>query len=472
MRRGAALAIGVTALALRALRGPARWDEITLAYAAYIEPVSRAWSEGAVGQAVATWVGLHPPLHATLLTLLDAIWPAPAAWILLSLLASAGAALVFLRAGEPLAALVLATSPLQLAYAAEVNNYPLAVLALALCLVAARGPWSSLACAVVFAGWAHVLAGLGGLGVALWRARALARREALYLLGAVGLGLLPVGAGAARRLVWGSSWSQGGLEGGGLAAWAWEAAARVGPEGALIGLLALPGLRGPALAAALPLGLALGASLVLGAAAPHQFPYLLLFGPSLALAAGAASQRRWIAALILALCLVRGARVGAEELSTLAQLQADLSRPRAVDAALQGARSGDRLWLVAPALLPDDDKSDTSPVLARLSPWLPWPRVSLPGFEYTDSRGGQPRQLGGLAVHTSTALDLAAFDAASAQTFSQGGQVWVVLYDHAPAVGLEDDLLLALRPYRYTLRRFPRDAELGPDLLVQVLGPA
>lgn len=471
MRRGELLAWAAAALLLRALRAPARWDEITLAYAAYGEPVARALGEGRLAQALATWVGLHPPLHAALLAGIDALWPAPGAWILLSVLASLGAALALGRAGGPVALAVLATAPLQLAYCGEVNNYPLAVLALALVLAAAEGPWSALAAAAILAGWSHVLAGLGGLGVVCRRlARPdLPRSERISLALAVGLGLLPVGAGALRRLGWESTWGQPPLEGG-LLSWIGEAVARVGPEGLLIGGAALLGLRGAALAAALPLGIALGSALILGAASPAQFPYLLLLGPPLALGAARIAKRPWVKVAILLLCGLRGLRAGADELAQLSALVADMRAPRAIDAALSRARPGDRLWLVSPALLPDDDKSDTGPVLWRLSPWRAWARAALPGFEYTDPAAGQPRRWRGMVVHCSTTLEPAALDVAAAETLGSGGRLYVVLYDHLPATGLAEDVAWALTPYVVRVERSRPDPDLGSDLLFTVEG--
>ncbi len=475
MRRAALAGALLLGLLLRLLRGPARWDEITLAYAAYLEPVHRALDAGELGQAVATWVGLHPPLHAALLYGVDRIWPAPALWIGLSLAASYGAVRALGRVGGAVAALALATSPLQLAYAAEVNNYPLAVFSLALVLALAEGPPLALGAAVALAGWSHVLAGLGGLGVLAWRARGLGRREAGAALGAALLGLLPVGAGALRRILWGSSWEQGGLDGSGALGWAEEAARRVGPEGVALGLVALIGLRGAALAATAPLALALLVAVAGGAAAAHQFPYLLLFGPPLALGLARAVElpwagRPWVGRLVVALCLLRGARAGADEIAALQALARDQATTRGVDLAWRESRPGDRIWLVAPALLPDDDKSDLSPTLWRLSPWTAWSREALPGFEYTDPRAGAPRRTQGRVVHASTTLDLQSFDAAAAATFETGGRIWVVLYDHAPAEGLVDDLRLTLRPYVFEERSVPVEGELGPDLLWRVEG--
>ena len=458
------------AAALRLARAPARWDELALAYAAYTEPVSRLLERGELSRLPATWVGLHPPLHALLVGLLDRIAPAPALWIGLSALCSLGAVVALGRAYGPVAAAALGTAPLQLAYAGEVNNYPLATLAVAACLALARAGWGALAAAVVLAGWSHVLAGLAGLGVLAWRlARPVEAGERPRLIAAVALGLLPVGVGAVRRMALESTYGQAGLGDAGAVALAREALDAAGWAAAPLLALAVLGLRGPALAAALPLGLGLGAALITGAAAPHQHPYLLLLGPSLAVALATASRRREVLAAAVALCGLRGAVGGVEEIGTLMRLSADQARPRAVDEALRLARPGDLLWLVAPALRPDDDKTDVSPVLWRLSPWEAW-WLPPPGLEQADPRYGAPRLWRGVEVHTSTTLDPAALDAAVAGALESGHALFVVLYEHGPAAGLRADVERALRPYQPRARAVGGDPELGEDWLYAVEG--
>ena len=71
-------------------------------------------------------------------------------------------------------------------------------------------------------------------------------------------------------------------------------------------------------------------------------------------------------------------------------------------------------------------------------------------------------------VHTSTELDAAAFDQIAAHRFSEGGQLWVVLYDHAPASGLQARVERALRPYARTAWDVGTDEGLGVDWLVRV----
>ena len=333
---------------LRLARAPARWDELALAYAAYTEPISRLLAEGPWARLPATWVGLHPPLHALMIAALDRISPAPALWIGLSALFSLGAVVAVGRSAGPVAAAALGTAPLQLAYAGEVNNYPLATLAVAGCLALSRSRWGALAAAVVLAGWSHVLAGLAGIGVLGWRlARPIVAGERPKLVAAVALGLLPVGVGALRRLGLDSTWGQGGLgdtEPFGLLS---EAIHRAGWEAAPLLALALVGLRGPALAASLPLALGLIAALITGAAAPHQHPYLLLLGPPVAVALAEAASRRWIFVVVLALCGLRGARAGVEEIGVLTRLRADQAQHRGgmgvIDEAVRQERVQQRL---------------------------------------------------------------------------------------------------------------------------------
>lgn len=467
----ALIAVIALALALRLPRVALRWDEVALAYAAYAEPVMRTLSAGRLQEAAATWVGLHPPLHAVLMWLFEVLAPAPLCWLGLSAAFSlAAVALVGWRAG-PVAALLLASAPLQVAYAAEVNNYPLAVMAVAALLAAARAPWPWLAAAAVLSGWSHVLGLAAAAGVVSWRIAGAPpelrdRGAALRLLAASALGLGPIFVGVLRRLGSESTWAQ--PEPG----WGWlvDGASRVGLEGLIATAILLPALRAEALAAALPVALALAAALGLGAAAPHQFPYLLLLGPPIAMAARAARLRP----LLVALCLIRAARLGAEEAEAVAVLRGDLAQERAADRAREASAPGATLWLVSPAIEPDDDKSAMSPVLWRFPPWLRAPVARPVSFEYSDPRYGQPRWMDGRVVHTSTELDPGAFDHVAGAALAGGQTLWVVLYDHGPAAGLAARVERVLRPYRATeisgVWEADRERELGPDRLWRVEG--
>ncbi len=108
-RRAASVAVVGLALALRLPRAVLRWDEVALAYAAYAEPAVRALEEGDAVGLVASWVGLHPPLHAGLMALSELFVPVPALWLLFSVLASTAAVAAVCRVAGPLAGLVLST---------------------------------------------------------------------------------------------------------------------------------------------------------------------------------------------------------------------------------------------------------------------------------------------------------------------------------------------------------------------------
>ena len=114
---------------------------------------------------------------------------------------------------------------------------------------------------------------------------------------------------------------------------------------------------------------------------------------------------------------------------------------------LAEAREGDTLWLLAPALRPDDDKTATAPVLWRLRPWRAMPIARPVPFDYVDYRYGQPRKWGPLTVHTSVELSDDIFDQVVGATLAEGGRAWLVLYEHAPATGLAARVARTLRPY-------------------------
>lgn len=465
----ACAALGMVALCLRAPRMVSRWDEITLAYAAYAEPAAARLGAGAGVDALTGWMGLHPPLWPLLHGMLEHLWPAPSAWMGLSVLASAAAAALVTRVGGPLAGLLMAVAPLQLAYAAEVHNYPLGVAFVALVLAVARGPWWALALAAVGAGWTHLLSGGIACGVVVERAARTRDRDAARLLGAVLLGLLPIAAGAVGKMGQDSTFSQPTLDVGAWLDLVWE---NTGWLGLALGVAGLLGLRRVTLGALLG-GLAVfGAALFSGAAAGHQRPYFILLAPILLLSAGQWGQRRgrWASLALALLALARLPGVVQEEGQRLQAIAADAQAVRAIDHALSHAEPGDTLWLVAPALQADDDKTATSPVLARLSPWTPMPAARPVAFEYADWRYGQPRHYQGLVVHTSTELYEGPFDHVAGAVLSRSGRVWVVLYEHGPAAGLMERVERVLRPYARTATRFPVASGLGDDHLWLLTG--
>ena len=250
-----------------------------------------------------------------------------------------------------------------------------------------------------------------------------------------------------------------------------------GPEALLVMAVGFTGLvvsaRAPR-AAVCTLALVYGAALVGGVAAPHQRPYLGLFVPLAGLSVGAAlaeaRTRRprlgWGVALLLGVAMaVRGGRSAVSEWQTVQSIRADLATIRGVDVALGESKEGDTLWLVAPALRADDDKSDHSAVLWRWSPWSPMPRAEIPGvrFDFTDWMWGQPRRVAGRVLHTSTELDPGRFDRVVRAAHDAGGRVFVVLYDHGPATGLLDRVTRTVRIYTPRHDVLARERGLGDD---------
>ena len=93
-------------------------------------------------------------------------------------------------------------------------------------------------------------------------------------------------------------------------------------------------------------------------------------------------------------------------------------------------------------------------------------------FEYRDWRYGQPRRWRGRTVHTSTELYAAPFDQVAAEALSRGASIWVVLYEHGPATGLDVRVEQVLQPYETTESVWPVDQGLGDDRLWRVSGRA
>ena len=152
------------ALALRLLRALCRWDEWALHYSAYYAPIRIALEDGDWSSVATTWTGLHPPLYGILHALMSAAFSAPAMWLAFSAGVSLLAVLAILRSkadGAWLAAVILATDPVQLHYAAEVNNYPLMVCAIGAAWWArSHQRWLLLGLVGGVAAWTHILAGV------------------------------------------------------------------------------------------------------------------------------------------------------------------------------------------------------------------------------------------------------------------------------------------------------------------------
>ncbi len=434
---------------MRALRLPNRWDEVAWLYSAYPSATVDALEAGDWGRLTTEFTGLHPPLWPLLHALWEWALPVPGLWLLSSALLSLSTVALVAR-HSLLAGLVLALSPLQLAYAAEVNQYPLATAWVALAFVsreeiaAGRRTWGWLALATVGGGWTHALAGLaGGLAALSLGPRVALRVGAVALLAALPL-LSPL-LDLAREP---GSFRQPPFRPA-LVAEAFQQ--RFGWLG-LVGLapLALLGARArPGLAAACG-GLILAwMALVAGhIAAPHQFPYLLLLGVPVALLVGAGASRSWQRKLVIGISLLQGGLVLVQNLQALHRIVED--PPRAIDLALAELRvpwscppgqppdpscSGDALYLLAPPGLDDDDKSRTGPVLWRLRPWWPMPRIRPYPMRWGDHREGQPRRVKGHVVyvndHTRDRLQAA---------IAAHPRLWLVVYEQGRRAEFTDQV--------------------------------
>ncbi len=463
--------IVVVAALLRCVRAALRWDEISLAYAAYWQ----AWSDGIVqghlGGALTSFTGLHPPGYALFHHGVDLVsGHRPLSWLLLSVGLSVAAVWLVGRVAGLGAAALLTVDPFQLAYCAEVNNYPLLAFAVALCIytrrrVSVRGPVWPLVLAGGLAGWSHLLGGLVAVLCLLtlrdWRRR-------LRGLGGLALLIAPVIVGAAGLIGQEGTYGQLGLDWGAVVSgvWtksgpfllllvpaAWAANKERGPGLVLFGtaavILTLTGLR---------------------ITAAHQQPYWVAVGPLLAVVLGRGLPAlAWLGALASLWGLpAEGHR--------LTRLLDDLGRERAIDQVLLKARPGDAVWLLAPALQPDDDKTATSDVLWRLPPWLPMPAWrgpppasgAAPAFEFADYGYGQPRTVDGVVVHSTTDLWPSQLEEVVAWHTEAGHDVWFVLYDHGPAADYPGLLASALKPFGVTPVATGTDVGLGVDYVARV----
>lgn len=465
------LLVGVVLLAavLRGLRVAERWDEIALAYAAYQQPWVDAFLSGDARGIVGTFVGLHPPAYSLLYGLLDVAWGAPLGWLLLSAGLSLGAVALVGRVGGVGPALLLAADPIQLAYAAEVNNYPLLVFAVALCLheharVQRGGSWVGLALAGVLAGWTHVLGGLvaGLLVLTLYRDRG----AVLRVLGVMAVGTAPVIIRALSMAGGEDTYGQAGLQldviWTGLVTKAsyWWVVAWV--------VAAIPMCRWRL---SLVLVLVVGGVLAmmgLGVAASHQQPYWVVLGPLVALA----PRREFTLGMgVLALGLAWTSTVQPAQ-----RLSDAVERPRGIDAALASTSDGDALWLLAPALMPDDDKTMDADVLWRfdVAARMPaWRGPDARSFEFTDYRHGQPRVMavpgdGTRIVHTTTSLEPAVVDQVIGWHHAAGRRIVFVLYDHSPANDYPGFLRSTLGPHQPRCAEVGADVGLGVDLVCEV----
>ena len=402
-----ALLLALAAL-LRVLRGAVRWDEVAWQYAAYPAPTVEALRAGDLATALTTWVGLHPPGWQLLHAVQEVVWPAPAVFLGTSVLLSWLA--VWVWRDHPVVALLIATSPVQLSYAAEVNDYPLVALLVALAYRHHQRPWALGAIGAV-AVWTHPLAALV--------VAAIGRREP-RALGVMALSSLPLLPGAWALVTAEGTFGQPELL---PLQSAVDVVERFGGLGLVMlgfAVVGAPRLR-PLL---VPLGLSLGAYVALvlvGVAAPHQFMYWLVFTVPLALLADAGAQGRWRTALV-AVAFAQAAWFGAFDALRLKQVFAP--GERGVDVALADSQPADAIYLLAPPGRNDDDKRMSSPVLWRFSPLHRLPMARAYAFAYDDHRHGQPRLVDGRFVYVNDALRPELDQAIAAHP-----ELWLVLYE-------------------------------------------
>lgn len=443
----------VVAAVLRGLQALLRWDEVAWMYAAYPGPTVDALEAGDWAGAL-RFVGLHPPLFPLLHAQSERWLPVPALWLGTSALAST-LAVAALAWRWPVAAWVLATSPLQVHHAAEVNNYPLLALWVSAAWVArehaAQGRWGWLAGVGALAAWTHGLAGWAVGAVAL----TLGARGAWRPLGVMALASLPLVPEVLALAAEEGTWKQPPIRLGWILD---DWSQRFGLLGLGLVPLALAGARRHPAAAAVWWVTAgfIGVLLVLGVAAPHQSPYWLALGAPFALLvqAGIGSARGW--GWALAVVLAQGgwqAAYGGMRLEALLR-----EGPRGIDVALAESAPGDAIVLLAPPGVNDDDKRASSAVLWRLRPWWPMPMARPYPFAYDDFRHGQPRTVKGRVVYVQDTpreeLDLA---------LGAHRHLWLVVYEHKD------------NP-RYTTeleQRFGLTAQVvGPDRVLRLQGPS
>lgn len=393
---------------LRGLRVIVRWDEVAWQYAAYTAPMAEKLGEGD-WSALLDFTGLHPPLW-NLLHACSELWlPVPLLWLVFSAACSLGAVALFARS-QPVVAVLLATSPIQLSYAAEVNNYPLTALVIA-GLWALRDRPRAFCALAALAPWTHGLAGF----VALMLAGLTRNRWAAGVLVAAALPLLP---GVLDLALEAGTYTQPAVD---LELSGRDYISRFGLLGAvLLPLACLGAWRMRTEAAGLLITGVFVALLVLaGVAAPHQFPYHLAFGAPFALLVAGAGLPR----LAIGVAVLQGLWFAAYDLRRIELIAGD--EERAVDAALDRAQPGDGVYLLAPHLRNDDDKGASSPVLWRVLPWQRMPADRPYDGAWENFRHGQPRRVEGLTVYVNDEVrDELSLAIGAHET------LWLVVYEH------------------------------------------
>jgi hypothetical protein len=443
----------LVAALLRVLRIPLRWDEWTWHYGAYDARTWEALEQGRIGEALTTFSGLHPPLYPLLHSLQELWFPAPGVLLLASALFSL-AAVFFVCRLHPVAGLLLATAPIQVAYAAEANNYPL------LCGVlggvfwarerAATGSTAWLGALGALAVWTHFLAG----GVAVLACWTLPRPKRWKPLAWIGLAAVPLVLPALALVTEPGTFRQPPVRLGLMGAAFLD---RFGPLALLLLPLAWRGVRREPHLAYIWGGtlLTIWGLQLFGIAAPHQFPYYLALGVPGALLVAAGIEKPLHTRLVVAVALAQGAMLGVQNGAAWRALSTE--GPRAIDTALAEAQPGDGIYLLAPPRVEDDDKRATSAVLQRISPWQPLPAADPYEFDFLDHRHGQPRQLGEITVyvndHVRPELSLAR---------NAHKTLFLMVYDHRQDPRYTSDLAASLG-------QAPEG--VGPDLLWRLMSP-
>lgn len=462
--------MGVVAVAavLRGLHGGVRWHEDAWRYSVYPAETLHRLITGDLLRLPLPFTGLHPPAWPLLHSLSEVLSPRPAWWLLQSLVWSLGAVVLVTRRSV-WAGLLLATAPVAVHYSVEVNQYALLTFAVA-------GLWSTpprdgrgvdvrVVLWALLAAWTHALGGVAAVLALV----SLPGGRRWGSLGVFGVGCLPLVPSVLEAL----------QDGGTFAQPEWKAELVVRDLMGRFGGLGLVGLglaltqvrRAPRLALALVGGTGVVVGfVVLGVAAPHQFPYLLTLLPVVALLAG---HHPRAAVVVVPLAVLQAGWQGTFDAQRVRALAEDVAAGgRGVDRALaslavpwtcpglhlEPACAGDALVLLRSAGRNDDDKNRSSPVLWRISPLWPAPRIHLPQVPAgsSDHRYGQPRLVstprGAFAVyvHDQVRPTLADID-------RQHPRVWVVVSDVGPGSDVRTDV-------ERLLGRSARP--VGPDFVV------
>lgn len=375
-----------------------RWTEDAWAYLAYDAEMWQAFSQGHYWTGLTDFTGLHPPAWHLIHNTIEWLAPIPMLLIGLSLACSIAAVEIARRLGW-MVGLLVATSPIQLAYAAELNNYP----AFALC--SAWLWWAhqralnqqtptALVLATAVGAWVHLL--LAGIGLIL--AATVSRRTLLKTACWLGLALLPLLPGLVELLSAGDASRQPPFKP------SLVTAQYIERFGLLSMVLLIPAWRGRR--ASLPLtraflgifGLILGLQLA-RIAAPHQFPYWLALSVPFALLVQHGAITPLLRLLVWFVAALQAISVARLNISQVSAINADLAQTRGIDVALAEAKPGDAIYLLRKRTLPDDDKRGYSAQLTRISPWGRLPRVRPYEFPYVDHRHGQPRDHKGVTIY-------------------------------------------------------------------------